>query len=96
MGMVIKIEAHKCLILSDLDKSEYWATAKNLPTTQQASFGCDQFGEYEVENIVELQQQQYGVTVFAVRDFCTFPVGSWTSKEARIEKNHPVGDQSQV
>jgi len=71
MGMVIKIESHRCLILSDLDKTEFWAAARDLSRTEQSSFGHDQFGIYDLEDVVELHNQQFGVIVFADREFCT-------------------------
>lgn len=86
LGMVIKIEAHRCLILSDLDKSEFWVSAKDLSMTQAVSFGLDKFGLYEVEDLVELQHRQYGIVVFADREFCTVLLAAGSPQKPELKR----------
>jgi len=86
MGMVIKIEAHRCLVLSDLDKSEFWAIAKDLSKADHNSFGNDQFGQYDLEDLVELHHQQFGVIVFADREFCTVLLAAGDPEKPELKR----------
>ena len=86
LGMVIKIEDRKCLILSDLDKLEFWAAARDLSKTQESHHGYDHFGDYEVEDLVELQHHQFGVIVFADRDFCSILLAAGSPEKPEVKK----------
>ena len=86
LGMVIKIDDRKCLILSDMDKLEFWATARDLSKTQESHHGYDHFGDYEVEDLVELQHHQFGVIVFADRDFCSILLAAGSPEKPEVKK----------
>jgi len=86
LGMVIKIEEHKCLILSDLDKGEFWVAAKDLSKTESTSFGQDYFGEFEVGDLVELKDSHFGVIVFADRDFCNILSAGGSAEKPEVKR----------
>lgn len=85
-GIVIKTEANKCRILSDLDSVEFWAVAKDISKTQDSASGIDAFGAYGVEDLVKLHEQRIGVIIFADHAFCTVLVAGGDPMKPELVK----------
>eukprot|EP00210_Caulerpa_lentillifera_P002505 g2402.t1 len=92
LGVIIKVENEKCLVLADLDKHEFWVSAKDLSRTLDSSLSTELVGKYDVEDLVELENHQFGVITLSDKDTChvLLAAGSPEAPEVRRLTPHEI------
>ncbi|GMH35712.1 hypothetical protein BSKO_03580 [Bryopsis sp. KO-2023] len=78
MGMVIKVDNLICRVMSEATKKELRVYARDLCKTEQSHVGMDTIGDYELHDLVELDNNNFGVIVFVDKDFCKVLMASGT------------------
>ncbi|KAF6150733.1 hypothetical protein GIB67_020816 [Kingdonia uniflora] len=62
-GMVVKVEGHVLIIVSDITKEDMRVFADNVVESSEVTFSITRIGEYELHDLVLLENMSFGVII---------------------------------
>lgn len=69
-GMVVKVEGHVLVIVSDTTKEDIRVFADNVVESSEVTSGVTKLGDYELHDLVQLDHLSFGVIIRVESDGC--------------------------
>lgn len=85
-GMVVKVENHVLVILSDTTKEDIRVFADNVVESSEVTSGVTKLGDYELHDLVQLDHLNFGVIIRVESDGCQILKGVTERAENVIVK----------